>query len=121
MRQLVANLVLVVCLWCYIAPATMATTQADLPACCRGNGKHHCAMASMAKLNRADPGFRSNSPECPYRLLRSAINGGSGTGWENSFSIELPTGALVSPRDVLFVVSSGSTRPSERSPPFPPL
>jgi hypothetical protein len=43
-------------------------SEANLPACCRQSGKHHCMM-SMAQRNRAqreEPGFMAPLERCPY-------------------------------------------------------
>jgi len=43
-------------------------SEANLPACCRRNGKHHCMM-SMAERNQLlgdKPGFSAPLDKCPY-------------------------------------------------------
>ena len=60
MRRLAASLLL--SLLC--AGLTLPLLQAqgaDVPACCRRNGKHHCAMLPP------DNGFRTVAASCPYR------------------------------------------------------
>jgi hypothetical protein len=49
MRRLLAHLVLLTILWGYVAPAALGATEAELPPCCRGNGKHHYAMAQSGR------------------------------------------------------------------------
>ncbi len=48
--------------------ALTAKSAANLPACCRRNGKHHC-MGDMAERNHAnshDPQFQAPAEKCPY-------------------------------------------------------
>jgi hypothetical protein len=40
-----------------------ADPDAKLPACCRRNGKHHCAMAAGSSAS-PEPGFKAND-KCP--------------------------------------------------------
>jgi len=35
-------------------PALFADPESNLPACCRRNGKHHCAMMDMAGIDQND-------------------------------------------------------------------
>jgi hypothetical protein len=49
--------------------AMTAMNGANLPACCRRSGKHHCAM-SMSERNRfaaTRTGFQGPLEKCPYR------------------------------------------------------
>ena len=49
-----------------IAPVfTASINQADLPACCRRNGKHHCMMYRMA-MGFAPWPYRAVQDKCPY-------------------------------------------------------
>src|SRR5664280_3716685 len=60
MRRLAASLLLV--LLCAGLALPMLLARGDgVPACCRRNGKHHCAM-----LPQGD-GFRTSEASCPYR------------------------------------------------------
>jgi len=45
------------------------TTSPDsqLPACCRRDGKHHCAMMAMAERDSQKASFRQQPAACPYR------------------------------------------------------
>jgi hypothetical protein len=48
-----------------IAPAFASTpNEAELPACCRRGGKHHCAMA--AEMGKIPSRFHVVSEKCPY-------------------------------------------------------
>ena len=76
--QLVSQLVLLLLLWTVVAPALLGPSEADLPPCCRGRGRHHCAMMAMLQRLRADdssPGFRKQPEPCSYRQLGSVLNG----------------------------------------------
>jgi hypothetical protein len=119
MRRLLANLVLMVILWSYAAPALLGPSQADLPACCRGRGKHHCAM--MDAMNRPDdgsPAFRTNPPPCPYRQLGSVFNRYVAAVLGNSFSsITLPVADRFPSRVSARLASSLRIRNSVRGPP----
>lgn len=75
MRRGLANLLLLVLLWSCAAPAALAITEADLPPCCRSHGAHHCAMmAMMAPAADDSPGYRANTPQCPYRMLGQTVS-----------------------------------------------
>ena len=54
------------------SPYVGAASTSDLPACCRNNGKHHCAMsARMGNLEEPGEGrFRSAPENCPFRPMR---------------------------------------------------
>jgi len=43
-------------------------SEANLPACCRRNGKHHCmmSMAERDRMLRPEPGFSAPMEKCPY-------------------------------------------------------
>jgi hypothetical protein len=43
-------------------------SEANLPACCRRNGKHHCmmTMADRDRLLSPQPGFSAPMEKCPY-------------------------------------------------------
>src|SRR5271166_1293344 len=62
MHRVPASLLLA--LLCFGLALPFLQAQPDTtPACCRRDGKHHCAMP----LN--GDGFRTSSPACPYRHL----------------------------------------------------
>jgi hypothetical protein len=48
-----------------IAPLLSPEGDAHLPACCRANGKHHCAMRSLARYWADQKGFTSVTEKCP--------------------------------------------------------
>lgn len=112
-----ANFVLLVTLWGYVAPVALGPSEADLPACCRGKGKHHCAMARMARSDDGAPGVRTTSPQCPYRLLGSVLNRDTVAAAKESFALEPPASSLFSRRDSARAVSVLNIRNSGRGPP----
>jgi hypothetical protein len=78
MRRLAACLLLSL----LIAGMTLPLLQAQgagVPACCRRNGKHHCAMLPQGE------GFRTSAAICPYRGFTALT----------SHSISLSTAATV--------------------------
>jgi hypothetical protein len=115
MRRIPAHFVLLVLVWGYVAPAALSATEA-VPACCRGNGKHHCAMASISNDGGA-PGVRTNSPQCPYRLLGSLLNRSGVPEAKKSFPFKLPFSEFFASADRAFYVSGGEICNSGRSPP----
>ena len=54
----------------FVSPllALTATSQSNLPACCRRNGRHHCVttMSERAQLANHDPQFQTPVEKCPY-------------------------------------------------------
>lgn len=70
MSKLLSILLLVIFGFSPVLPllATGTPDDASLPACCRRNGKHHCAMqmnASGTALEAA-PTFRAPQQRCPF-------------------------------------------------------
>lgn len=65
-------------------------SDANLPACCRRNGKHHCmmAMAEHTKLASDKPEFGAPPEKCPYSPTALL-----GTTHPNAFS--LPNGQMI--------------------------
>ena len=57
LQRICAVLLLVLLSFSLIAPALSAGSPSKLPACCRKDGKHRCAMANMA-----DPESQGSSP-----------------------------------------------------------
>jgi hypothetical protein len=63
-------------------PLLFADQSSDLPACCRRDGKHHCAMMDMANSNAAgatngSPAFGAAQLRCPFRPTRFGVMGQS--------------------------------------------
>jgi len=51
--------------WMLIAPLFAFDADANLPPCCRRNGKHHCMMRMMERCGGQQKGFTSVSEKCP--------------------------------------------------------
>jgi hypothetical protein len=65
MRRVASALLLLVFSLPLIAPAFLSTPDdSQLPACCRRDGKHHCAM-SMA-MGNIPSRYRTVSEKCPF-------------------------------------------------------
>src|SRR5947209_7391853 len=58
-----ANLLVAVLSFGLIAPALESESQSKLPACCRRDGKHHCAAAMTAPSS--GPVLQDSSGKCP--------------------------------------------------------
>jgi hypothetical protein len=66
MRRLLASALVLAFFSPLIAPAFTASVRAaDLPACCRRQGKHHCMMYRMA-MGQAPWPYRTVQDKCPY-------------------------------------------------------
>jgi hypothetical protein len=50
MRRAIAISLMMLFSWTLIAPFYARDSGANLPACCRKNGKHHCAMHTIDQL-----------------------------------------------------------------------
>jgi hypothetical protein len=69
MRRALASLLSAVLSFPLIAPSILAQTDSGLPACCRRNGQHHCAMPSMRTGDATpdtSPSIRADLAKCPY-------------------------------------------------------
>jgi hypothetical protein len=65
MRRLIALSLTMMFSWTLIAPIFGPGADANLPPCCRRNGKHHCMMRRMGQLSGNRKGFTSVSEKCP--------------------------------------------------------
>ena len=77
MRRLLSISLLLLLVFPIVSPLFAATpSEADLPACCRRNGKHHCAMGAMgaAQASSHSPTTQSSTirEKCPYLLTVQA-------------------------------------------------
>jgi len=64
MRRAIALLLMLVFSSMLIAPLFASDPEANLPACCRRNGKHHCTMQRMPGTD-GSPGFALLREKCP--------------------------------------------------------
>jgi hypothetical protein len=64
MRRTIALALTMIFSWMLIAPAFGPDAGANLPPCCRRNGKHHCMMR-MELLSGKRKGFTAVSEKCP--------------------------------------------------------
>jgi hypothetical protein len=67
MRRTIAISLMMLFSWTLIAPLLASDADANLPACCRRNGRHHCMMRRMMQLTGTQRGFTAVSEKCPYR------------------------------------------------------
>jgi len=80
LRKLAANTVLLFLLASPFVWLAMPDPLSTLPACCRRDGKHHCAMMAMAEAGEDAPSLRASSPQCRYRSLLGTPMGRSIAG-----------------------------------------
>jgi len=78
MRRALALFLLAVLSFPLIAAGLYPSADAQLPACCRRDGRHHCAMSDeserMAQPS-SGPAVRANQPKCPYYPAATSITG----------------------------------------------
>lgn len=65
MRRAISLSLLLVFSWMLIAPLVAQDSEANLPACCRSHGKHHCNMRRMMRLGGSQKSFTTVSEKCP--------------------------------------------------------
>lgn len=65
MRRTIALSLLTMFSWMLIAPLFGPDAEANLPPCCRRNGRHHCMMRMMGGFGANRSGFTSVSEMCP--------------------------------------------------------
>ena len=134
MRRLLSISLLLLLVLPIVSPLFAATpSEANLPACCRRNGKHHCSMGSiMGTMGTALQTSSSQSPtaqspalreKCPYLLTVQAPAHLIFTPDEVQAS--LYTGILSHPAvhaktEALLKISFDRSR-NKRGPPAPPL
>ncbi len=79
MPRIVSIALLLVFSFTLIAPllALGQTGEANLPACCRKNGKHHCAMSMVERTVAKKSGTQVGAPpeKCPYGPSSIATSG----------------------------------------------
>ena len=65
MRRAIAHSLLVTFSLLLIAPLFAPDAEANLPACCRRAGKHHCMMRSVETSGSKEAGFTLVHEKCP--------------------------------------------------------
>jgi hypothetical protein len=65
MRRAIAHSLLMIFSWMLVAPLFAQNFEANLPACCRRAGKHHCMMRGMEQAGSEEAGFASVQEKCP--------------------------------------------------------
>jgi hypothetical protein len=65
MRRLIALSLTMMFSWSLIAPIFGPGADANLPPCCRRNGKHRCMMRMMHQPGGNRKGFTSVTEKCP--------------------------------------------------------
>jgi hypothetical protein len=80
MRRIWATLLLALLGFTSVTPLVFADPDSSRPACCRRDGKHQCAMASMQAQQESstEPAFRSVRATCPYFPSSGAVPAFSG-------------------------------------------
>jgi hypothetical protein len=101
-----------------LTPLFGADVEASVPACCRRNGAHHCAMGSESSSSQG-PSFRGNrkcplysgfnllGASAPVALHRSAIR----------FSVRLKTTSILRRQAEVTRVVASAREHSKRGPP----
>jgi hypothetical protein len=102
-------------------PALLAGPDANLPACCRRDGKHHCAMMEMLEKpqENAGPSWKTAAKKCPlFPRGTVAFVADSSTPPPVAGFAGLLSGAPIvkAQTEVLFHISHSRTR-QKRGPP----
>jgi hypothetical protein len=65
--KFIASALLVILACDTTLPALLASPESNLPACCRRDGKHHCAMLEMLdkQQENAGPAWKTVAKKCP--------------------------------------------------------
>jgi hypothetical protein len=72
MRRTLATLLIAIFGFAPISPALFASdVDANLPACCRSHGKHHCTMMAMRSVSSPGPAMRAG--RCPLFPTNKAV------------------------------------------------
>jgi hypothetical protein len=69
MRRTVAISLMMLFSWTLIAPFLVRDADANLPACCRRSGSHHCAMRMTGQLAVNQHRLSTVAEKCPYYPL----------------------------------------------------
>jgi hypothetical protein len=71
MRRSIALALMMLFGWTLVAPLLAADAGANLPACCRKNGKHHCIMNVMGQPGAKQSGPTTVAAKCPFCPLNA--------------------------------------------------
>ena len=77
MRRAIASLLLAVLGFPLITLASLADPRPELPACCRRDGKHHCASAAAEQASPVGAVIQGVQPKCPFFPNAGAVPAGS--------------------------------------------
>jgi hypothetical protein len=77
------SLLMAIC-FSLIAPAVFANPESNLPACCRRNGAHQCAIAMDGSATTTQPSFQPIRQRCPSFPIATAEPGGGAAFLRNS-------------------------------------
>jgi hypothetical protein len=102
-------------------PALLAGPESNLPACCRRDGKHHCAMLEMLEKQQenAGPSWKTVAKKCPLfpRGTVAFFADSASTPPAAGFAGLLSGASIVKAQtEVLFRISHSRTR-QKRGPP----
>jgi hypothetical protein len=119
MRRLVASFVLSVVAWGCLGPLALPATGNSTPACCRRNGKHHCAGDIPAWLASSDgtPSFRANPPDCPFRSQIATPTSLAQPQHQAASTLLLPSASFISMADFPFLSTCDAASDRQRGPP----
>jgi hypothetical protein len=102
-------------------PAMLAGPESNLPACCRRDGKHHCAMMEMLEQQQEDagPSWKTVAKKCPLfpRGTVALFADSSTPPTSADFAGSLSGASVIKVQtEVLFHISHSRTR-QKRGPP----
>ncbi|HLK18205.1 MAG TPA: hypothetical protein VKT81_04580 [Bryobacteraceae bacterium] len=102
-------------------PALLTSPESNLPACCRRDGKHHCAMMEMLEKQQesAGPSWKTVAKKCPMfpRGTVASLTHESAPPASVRFADSLSTySAVKAQTEVLFHISHSRAR-QKRGPP----
>jgi hypothetical protein len=121
MRRVIALSLMMLFSWTLIAPFFAPNADANLPACCRKNGKHHCMMRMMERRGGLQKGFTSVSEKCPcFPVSTCAIYSPIfKPEAEGQFSADVVRHPAIAPQSEVFYRISFLRSHQKRGPPIP--
>ena len=121
MRRIIALSLTIIFSWMLMAPLFGPDADANLPPCCRRNGKHHCMMRMMQRPGGNQKGFTSVSEKCPYEPASTCAVYSPifKLETERRFYVQFPRRLVLAPRtEALRNISFLRSHP-KRGPPSP--